>query len=377
MACLWKHPACKNWFARFTGEEGRQINRSTGTSDRKTAQVLADGWAHAAKLARQGLMTADRARQVVNEILERTSYGDENLRVASVSEFFGNWLKTKCAAKTASTTSKYANAAKRFINHLGARASRPLTTVRTIDAQEYADERGKNTSSTTVSLDVKLLSAIFNHAQKQGVISKNPMSGVEFSKSTSLERSPFTPDQVASLVGAATEDWKTAVLVGFFTGARLGDAVNLNWSDINPTSATLSYRQKKTGEKAIVPIHPELLDHLKSLTVVPGGKVMPTLAGRATGGGMGLSSEFNKIMKSAGVYQPRIASKSGKSFPLLSFHSLRHGFESLLANSDVSSEVRRELTGRSTESSQQVYTHLEIQIQRKAVGMLPSVLGKK
>lgn len=188
---------------------------------------------------------------------------------------------------------------------------------------------------------------------------------------------PFNPDQVGVLAGAAAGDWKTAVLVGFFTGARFGDAVNLNWSDVNLRTVTIGYRQKKTGEKVAAPIHPELLEHLKSLTAVSGGAIMPSLAGRSTGGAAGLSAGFNQVMKSAGVYQPRVVTKSGKSFPLLSFYSLRHTFESLLANAAVSSEVRRELTGRSSESSQQVYTHMEIEVQRRGIGLLPSVLRRK
>ena len=42
MAFLWKHPNSKNLFARFTNALGVQVNRSTKTPDRRTAQVMAD-----------------------------------------------------------------------------------------------------------------------------------------------------------------------------------------------------------------------------------------------------------------------------------------------------------------------------------------------
>lgn len=187
MACLWKHPACKNWFARYTNAEGKQVNRTTATPDRNTAQVLADGWAHTEKLARQGVLTAARARQVVSEILERTSYGDKSLHVLSITEFFENWLETRCASKAAGTSAKYSTVVRRFLSHLGvARSAKPMTTVRTGDAQGYVDKRGKNASSKTVGIDVKLLAAVFTYAQKQGVISKNPMLGVELPKGGGL-----------------------------------------------------------------------------------------------------------------------------------------------------------------------------------------------
>ncbi len=164
--------------------------------------------------------------------------------------------------------------------------------------------------------------------------------------------------------------------MGYFVGARLSDIVNLNWRDVDLVAGTVSYRQRKTNEKVTAPLHAELRSHLETIAGDVTGSIMPSLAGRRAGGRNGLSATFNGIMRKAGIAQDRVAQKSGRTFSPLSFHSLRHGFESILANAELSAELRRELTGRAADATQRGYTHLEVAAQRRAIDKLPSVLGK-
>ena len=75
-------------------------------------------------------------------------------------------------------------------------------------------------------------------------------------------------------------------------------------------------------------------------------------------------------MASAGI-EAGIARQSagtkGRTFSLRSFHSLRHSFISALANSGVSSELRRKLSGHASEEMHAVYTHHELETIRNAV----------
>ena len=57
----------------------------------------------------------------------------------------------------------------------------------------------------------------------------------------------------------------------------------------------------------------------------------------------------------------------------LSFHSLRHSFNSILANEDIAGEVRRKLTGHSSDEMNQNYTHLELEKLREAVDVMPEL----
>jgi integrase len=56
-----------------------------------------------------------------------------------------------------------------------------------------------------------------------------------------------------------------------------------------------------------------------------------------------------------------------RRFTTKSFHSLRHGFVSSMANAGVSKELRMKLAGHTTDASAARYTHHETEVLRQAV----------
>jgi integrase len=67
------------------------------------------------------------------------------------------------------------------------------------------------------------------------------------------------------------------------------------------------------------------------------------------------------------------ANGEGRSQSSLSFHSLRHGFVSAMANAGVSSEIRQKLTGHVSAQMNAQYTHHEIEELRAAVSVIPRI----
>ena len=61
----------------------------------------------------------------------------------------------------------------------------------------------------------------------------------------------------------------------------------------------------------------------------------------------------------------------GRKFRSLTFHSLRHTFNSVLANAGVDQEVRQQLTGHASAAMNRRYTHLELKTMRAAISKLP------
>ena len=58
--------------------------------------------------------------------------------------------------------------------------------------------------------------------QEQGLIPTNPAEAVDLPVKRSVERGTFTATEVKLLVDAAKKDeWKTVILFGYYTGARL------------------------------------------------------------------------------------------------------------------------------------------------------------
>ena len=72
----------------------------------------------------------------------------------------------------------------------------------------------------------------------------------------------------------------------------------------------------------------------------------------------------------------REANGAGRSQSSLSFHSLRHGFVSAMANAGVSSEIRQKLTGHASAEMNAQYTHHQLAALRAAVSVIPTIGGK-
>jgi integrase len=101
--------------------------------------------------------------------------------------------------------------------------------------------------------------------------------------------------------------------------------------------------------------------------------VCPSLANRKTRGKTGLIREFAGIMHAAGIDQCIVPGQGKRRFSKLSFHSLRHGFYSHIANAGVDQETRQVMTGHGTKAANDDYTHLELPKLRGAVELLPDV----
>ena len=123
----------------------------------------------------------------------------------------------------------------------------------------------------------------------------------------------------------------------------------------------------------------ELETYLLALNSSDSGQafLFPKLAGHTTGGKFGLSMTFARIMaraKIAGeVLYARKEGSKGRTVNSLSFHSLRHSFNSAMANAGVSQEVRMKLTGHADSATNTGYTHHELEPLRRAVESIPAI----
>lgn len=227
----------------------------------------------------------------------------------------------------------------------------------------------------TVVLCVKIIRTALNHARRQGIIPTNPAEAVELPKITGIERGTFTPAEVKLLVNTAEGEWKTLILLAYYTGARLSDCARMPWAGVDLGAGSLTYTQAKTGSKVTVPLHPDLLAHFNTLagTDKPEEFVSPHMAGLKPGGMHGLSEGFKRIMGKAGVDTGTVKGKGVRQMSTRTFHALRHSFNSAMANAGVAQEVRMKLTGHKSEAVNRGYTHHELAPLRAAVDKIPSL----
>ena len=112
MASVVKRTKSKYWTACFTDRDGRQLKRSTKTTDRNAAIRIAVELEGVERKASQGALTTAQIRKVLNDVSEKVN-GD-SLTVPSVEDYFRDWLNNVEARNTPSTLERYKNAVKWF-----------------------------------------------------------------------------------------------------------------------------------------------------------------------------------------------------------------------------------------------------------------------
>ena len=83
-----------------------------------------------------------------------------------------------------------------------------------------------------------------------------------------------------------------------------------------------------------------------------------------------MSEGFKRIVKKAGIDPMTVPGKGLRQFTKRTFHSLRHSFNSALANAGVAEEIRMKLTEHQSRPMNECYTHLQVATLKSAVGTL-------
>jgi len=376
MATIWKHPWSPYWTAVYKDEQNIWRKKSTklrGQKNRSKAMALSIEWERAARLGRERTLTETVSREIIGGILERTT--GETLRAETLREFCDRWLKAKATNKSEGTHTRYAGTVAKLLAFLDRKSDLPIAAVTPADCQRFYDELSNDgLAPATRVVEIKTLRTIFSAARRQNLISNNPADSVELpQRIKQVQRQTFTPAQVQMLMKAADGDWRTAILLGYYAGLRLSDAVTLEWDGVDLQGRRLRFAAQKTGERNEIPLHPTLDVHLSKLAGDQNGCVCPILAAVPVGGRSGLSKQFLAIMKRAGISSESVRTGGQRQLATLSFHSLRASFNSGLHNKGVSQELRKKLTGHKSDSVNDRYTRTEMTTLRAAVEKLPKL----
>lgn len=353
MASIFKKPRSPFYFAAYRDADGQRRQKTTKTKDRGKAIDFARTLERLAANGRNRVLTESVARQAVSQLVEQST--GEPLQFHTAGAWLDEWLAGKKGVTTERTRLKYEQYIGEFRDSLGDKAKTPLNGISPRDIRTFRDALARaGHSPVTVNSALKILASPFNAALRLGYITVNPCAGVEpLRDEADAEKDVFTADQVEKLIAAAEGDWKGAILAGYRTGLRLRDVTELRWESVDFKTSFLRVKTRKTGAVVMIPLHPELDEWLREQTRGIGkAPVFPTLAGKTGGGKSGLSMKFRGIMERAGIVgrilRERAEKSAGRTQSSLSFHSLRHSFNSGLANAGVAQELRQKLTGHAS-----------------------------
>ena len=253
---------------------------------------------------------------------------------------------------------------------------------------------------------VCILREIFRTLATKAGLEENPWEGVRLRPDDSHSRRELTMDELQRLLAAAkvvdvsrsrikgdlnihsapppstsTSEWYKLILIGIYTGLRLGDCCLLDWSQINLAQQVIQLIPQKTkrhahGRPVTIPIHPALGQALLGNEAHPSsliGPVLPAIAALYGRSRWQVSHEITSIFKAANIKTSVLLAGRKHRTPEATFHSLRHTFVSFAANAGVPLHIVQSIVGHSSTAMTRHYYHENIDALKNAVAAIPAL----
>lgn len=377
MASLWKHPRSRFWTACFSAADGRQLKRSTKTTDRRLAMRLADEFESAAR----NLRTARQTRKVISELHSQIT-GD-SLSSKTLRQYVDEWIARKEPETSPATMKFYRYCTATYLKWLGTDADRDIGSVGRERIIHFRNDQAKTLAVKTVNHNLKCIKMVYRSAKRDGLISEDHSEHVACirarDRSNTEGRRAFTLDELRLVLSHCDKEWRSMVLFGFYTGQRLGDIARLLWRQIDLRTGILRLTTGKTGRRMQIPLAKPLLVMLKRSWEGEGqldGPVHPTAYTIAEKNGTGhLSGIFSRILVAAGLRPKQHHGATGepRKQHQLSFHSLRYTATTTLQSAGVAAGITQEFIGHDSEAIHQHYARFGLDSLEKAAALLPDL----
>ncbi len=210
-----------------------------------------------------------------------------------------------------------------------------------------------------------LFSAVFRRAQREGLISTNPVKEMDRNErphAIPTDRPYLTREELQKMIrcSRAPEDVQKAFLFSCLTGLRWSDICSLTWRNLRQDGDNWFIIKKmiKTGEWISNPIAGEAR------------LLLPSPEGRADAPVFSLPSasavnrDLKRWAKAAGLYKN------------ISFHTARHTFATLLITEGADIYTTSKLLGHTSVETTQIYAKVVDQKKQEAITLISKALKK-
>ncbi len=135
-------------------------------------------------------------------------------------------------------------------------------------------EQARGVSPKTWNDTLKLLRATFKHLHPHLNDGSNPFHGLVTKATETVNREPFTVEELKNIMDACTEDdfIRPIIVTGMCTAMRRGDCCLLKWDDVDLAAGFITVKTAKTGETVDIPVFPMLREELERAKKPTGGK---------------------------------------------------------------------------------------------------------
>jgi len=297
------------------------------------------------------------------------------------SEYAAQWLEMMRASLSPGSLRRYRFHVAHLIRHLGQDQIATITPLRI--ERLYGQLARAGCSAAEISVCGRLLGSILRAAKRCGLCTESPVADVPRPKVVRRQITPYTVEQVTTLLETARADRYFAVYVlAIDSGMRIGELLALAWESLDWERGTVRIECTLTeGERGLV------------ATSVKTRKSRRTV--RLSQATMDVLAEHRReAMRTGRIAAPVFCNRKGgylwpghfyrrvfcrllrrAGLPLIHFHDLRHTCATLLLVLGEKTLVVSERLGHSRPSiTTDVYQHLMEGMQDSAADKMQQVL---
>lgn len=283
------------------------------------------------------------------------------ISLSKFSETYCQYVKNRYTLNYFPTVERSLDALKKYAGDV------PLKEVDRRLLETFFDSVSAK-SKNTANLYHRTLAAAFSKAVEWNNLTDNVLKKIKLSKIPKKLPVFITKDELTKLIEhTAKEDMRDFFLLGFHTGLRLSELLNLDWQAVDLVEATIKVSNTdtfttKSKRERFIPLNQTALDTLRRREL----RVRRQPArGYVFFKHPGLRYERDYVSK-----QFKKAVRAAKLNERLHFHSLRHSTASNMVRRGVPIAVVKEVLGHTDIKTTMVYSHVKQDDLVKAVKTL-------
>lgn len=343
---LYRRGSSPNWYIRGT-LLGRAVDQSAGTPERSVAEQI-------------------RIR-IEQEIIERQIHGERGSRTfAEAAVAYVETVQPRGTQRdfVIGRQLKNGRASFNLVDTIGARRLRDIGPA---TVTELAGKHFGGAAPATINRNlIAPLSAVMRFAAGQGWCDLVTLP--RRAENNARDRWLST-EEAETLLRAAAPHIRPLLAFLLLTGARMAEALELEWRDVDLAGRWAVFRRTKRGEPRGIPLSPGAVAAIANINGDRRGRVFRTQKGepyadkgRESGGQ--IKSAWAGALRRAGIDD-------------LHPHDLRHTFSTWLTMAGVSPRIRDEIMGHATADIGSRYAHVPRSEALKSVLALPALIWEK
>lgn len=310
------------WWMSFV-HEGRQIRRSTGTSDKRLAEAILG--------------------KIRGQIVEGRFFDKPKEESHTFEELMERYLTEHAARRANRQREQYCvNNLKAFFGNPDLRHITPKRIV-TYKNNRFAD----GVKPATINRELTTLKKAFNLARREWEwCTDNPVCRVSMERENNTRDRWLTPEEEKRLLASALPWFREVTVFALNTGMRMGEITALTWAGVDLFRRTVTIFRSKNGERRTIPINETVLSLLKQKH-----------SNRNSNTDLVFTSQVGTALDGANIRRALASALKQSKIQDFHFHDLRHTCATRMVQAGVDLYKVQRILGHKSPIMTQRYAH--------------------